>query len=151
MKNFEEKLNISEILKKITDNSPARELNINERVLIKNHTSHLLREAVVYANVSDNVPTDESSESNTNSHYCVKLTHPSESERLMAYENYVKRSDLLITTGCGDKFCVGQEIIESKTHDLFTIIGIDINGDYAISSSANRIMLGLQDKDLIKK
>ncbi|MBY0413481.1 MAG: hypothetical protein K2Q18_04920 [Bdellovibrionales bacterium] len=146
MRDLEEKLNISEIVQKITDNSPARELKVGERVISMNRATGFFRASTIYANVSSSAP---DSDSNNNTHYCLKFTDAGAGERFMAYENFVKRNDILLASGCGERFCVGEEVIDMKTRNRFSIVGIDINGDYAIKSSNNEI-LGLQDKDLEK-
>lgn len=146
MRDLEEKLNMGVLTQKIKDKSPARELNISERVYIKSRVTGLLREATVYANVSKDVPGNDS---DNNTHYCLKFTNPSASERFMAYENFVKRSDIILASGCGDKFCAGEVVIEKKSRDSFSILGVDVNGDYAIRSSKTE-MIGMMDGELAK-
>lgn len=146
MRNLEEKLEISLMVQKIEEKSPSRELKVGERVLTMNRVTGNLRDATIYANVSDSVVGNDS---NTNSHYCVKFTKPSAEERFTAYDNFVKRSDLFLASGCGAKFCVGETVIESKSRDKFTVVGIDLNGDYAIKGSG-REMTGMMDRELLK-
>jgi hypothetical protein len=148
MRDLQEKLNISALIKQITDKSPARELKVGERILVKNSATGFLRDAIVYANVSADVPNHDPE--NNNSHYCVKFTNPNEGESFMAYENFVKRSEILLASGCGDKFCVGQEVVELKSRDRFTVAGVTVNGDYAIRAPGKREMLGMQDRELGK-
>lgn len=147
MRDLQEKLSIADIIRKIEDKSSGRELKNGERVLVMGRSTGFLRSAIIYANVSDSVP--GATKEDNNSHYCVKFTNPNEGERFMAYDNYVKRSDILMAFGCGERFCVGEKITERKSGDVFTIIGIDANGDYAIRSG-EREMMGLMDKDLQK-
>ena len=147
MRDLQEKLNVSEIIKKIEDKSSGRELKVSERVLTLNRATGFLREAIIYANVSDSAVGNEEQGSNT--YYCLKYTDTSKAERILGYDNYIKRTDILMATGCGDKFCVGEEVRENKSRDIFRIIGIDSNGDYALRSGS-REMQGLQDKDLEK-
>jgi hypothetical protein len=147
MRNLEEKLEITSMVQKIEEKSPGRELKVGERVLTTNRVTGNLRDATVYADVSDSVAGTDGN--NTNTHYCVKFTKPSAEERFSAYDNFVKRSDLFIASGCGAKFCVGETVIESKSRDKFTVIGIDLNGDYAIKADG-REMVGMTDRELIK-
>lgn len=147
MRKVEERLDISSIVEKIQSKSPDRELKVGEKVLIKSKTNGDLRDATIYANVSDSVVENENS--NSNSHYSVKYTKPSSQERFSAYENFVARNDLFIASGCGDKFCVGETVVEYKSRDKFTVIGIDVNGDYVIRGSG-REMIGMMGRELVK-
>ncbi len=112
MRDLQESLNISQVIKKRSEKLSARQLKNSERVLVLNRQTGYLRSAVVYANVSDSAP--GASKDETNTHYCVKYAQPNEGERYMAFENYVKRADILLASGCGEKFCVGTNVTEKK-------------------------------------